>query len=206
MRKFWSEEDVTLLKTHYKDKGAAFCASSLNRTNRAVRDKARKLGIQSNRSRLAKNRELQKGEYSNTLKNSPYTALEPYINNKTKILHRHICGYEWLVTPDVIKSIKNCPVCSLSRDFQDSYLYVVYFNTLSLFKIGITNNWQRRSNEFGETPTLISSEKMNSREEALEVEAFLLDKVEDFKYNSGLLLSGNTETFYGLTNKPKRHY
>jgi hypothetical protein len=196
-RRFWSEKEVNFLKENYPDKGQVYCSKSLNRTERAVRDKARKLGISSNNSRLAKSESLKSGEYSKTLLNTNYTSLEPYVTGKTKILHRHnICGYEWKVTPDDIKVLKGCPQCSLNRDLSGrTYLYFIYFESLNLYKVGITNSWSNRKYEFGETPDLLELEEFATREDALKQENILLDKLSMYMYDSGLLKNGNTETF-----------
>lgn len=197
-RKFWSEEEVNFLKKNYPDKGQSYCSKSLNRTERAVRDKARKLGISSNNSRLAKSESLKSGEYSKTLLNTNYTSLEPYITGKTKILHKHdICGYEWKVAPDDIKVLKRCPHCSsLGRDLAGkTYLYFIYFESLNLYKVGITNSWSKRKNEFGEQAQLLTLDEFPAREDAKLQESILLDKLSMYMYNSGLLNNGNTETF-----------
>ena len=44
-----------------------------------------------------------------------YTVLGEYVNNKTPIMIRHKCGYEWLVTPKNILRAKCCPKCILSK-------------------------------------------------------------------------------------------
>lgn len=197
MRRFWSEEEINFLKENYPNKGQIYCSKSLNRTERAVRDKARKLGISSNNSRLAKSESLKNGEYSKSLLNTNYTSLEPYVTGKTKILHRHnICGYEWKVTPDDIKVLKKCPQCSLIRDLAGkTYLYFIYFEALNLYKIGITNSWSKRKNEFGEKAQLLNLEEFPTRKDAKLQETVLLDKLSMYMHNSGLLNNGNTETF-----------
>lgn len=197
MRRFWSEEEINFLKENYPNKGQIYCSKSLNRTERAVRDKARKLGISSNNSRLAKSESLKNGEYSKSLLNTNYTSLEPYVTGKTKILHRHnICGYEWKVTPDDIKVLKKCPQCSLIRDLAGkTYLYFIYFEALNLYKVGITNSWSKRKNEFGEKAQLLNLEEFPTRKDAKLQETVLLDKLSMYMHNSGLLNNGNTETF-----------
>lgn len=41
-----------------------------------------------------------------------FELLQPYINNSTSILHKHLdCGHEWLVKPSTILSGKGCPKC-----------------------------------------------------------------------------------------------
>ena len=196
-RRFWSEDEIKFLEDNYPERGQEYCSKSLDRTARAVRDKARKLGISSNVSSLAKSKALQNGEYSKSLSKTDYTCLEDYISGKTKILHKHdICGYEWKVTPDDIKILKGCPHCSSIKDVTgETYLYFIYFKELNLYKIGITNNWSKRKYEFGQKVELITLESFKTRETAKKQEQLLLDKLNINMYNSGLLKNGNTETF-----------
>lgn len=198
MRKFWTEEEISFLQENYPNKGSAFCEEKLKRTNRAVRDKARKLGITSNKSRLADSNLLKSGKYSEILKDTEYEALESYVSSKTPILHKHkICGYIWKTTPDNIKAIVGCPNCSSSRNIKDrkTYLYFIYFERLNLYKIGVTVDWDRRKNEFGETPLLITLEEFSTGKDAYKAEKTLKEKIFKHLYNSGILLAGNTETF-----------
>jgi predicted GIY-YIG superfamily endonuclease len=198
MRRYWTEEEVVFLDNNYSLKGAAYCSEKLNRTNRAVRDKARKLGIKSNNSRLADNLVLRSGGYAFSLQGTDYEVLEKYITSKTPILHKHItCGYTWKTSPDNIKVIKGCPNCSLSKDINNikTYLYFIYFSALDIYKIGVTLDWQKRKNEFAYKPELLQIEEFNTRTEALSAEYILKQKLKKYLYNSGELKNGNTETF-----------
>lgn len=48
----------------------------------------------------------------NAIHNNSYTVLQEYKNNKTKILVRHNCGYEFMVKPNSILTEKfNCQSC-----------------------------------------------------------------------------------------------
>lgn len=46
-----------------------------------------------------------------------HIRLEPYMGNKTKILHRHVrCGYEWEIRPDNLMNNPGiCPDCAQSK-------------------------------------------------------------------------------------------
>ena len=69
-----------------------------------------------------------------------YELLEPYINNYTPILHRHIaCGYEWRVAPTSILQGYGCPVCATSgfNPEKPATLYYICINE-KYYKIGIT--------------------------------------------------------------------
>lgn len=43
------------------------------------------------------------------------TALEAYQSAKTKIMHRHSCGFEWEVAPEHIKGGRGCPECKIAK-------------------------------------------------------------------------------------------
>jgi len=198
MRRFWTESDTAFLRTYYPEKGAEYCSTKLDRTNRAVRDKARKLGLTSNKSRLAASSLLKAGEYVESLRSTDYEALEPYATSKTPILHMHkTCGYKWETTPDNIKVISGCPNCSSYANIQDkpTYLYLVYFESLDLYKIGVTLNWNKRKYEFGEKPTLLSLLEFSSGTLAYASEKVLKYKLQKHFVDFGILNSGNTETF-----------
>jgi hypothetical protein len=46
-----------------------------------------------------------------------YEVLEEYVNNNTKILHRHkTCGHEWAIRPhDILHGGYGCPACACSK-------------------------------------------------------------------------------------------
>ena len=54
--------------------------------------------------------------YNTEIKLLGYTTLDPYVNNKTKILHKHLtCGHTWLVRPNDIITGYGCPMCNPSK-------------------------------------------------------------------------------------------
>ena len=120
-------------------------------------------------------------------------VLEQYTNDKTKILHKHkICGYEWLITPNDILRGYSCPKCAGKNANQ---LYYIRFPELNLYKIGITNNFKRRLTEFGYKAELISLKTYDLPEEAYKEEQHILGKLKPYLIDTGILNSGNTETF-----------
>ena len=120
-----------------------------------------------------------------------YEILEPYVGNKIKILHKHLaCGYEWLVKPNDIISGRGCPDCAGRNATK---VYLIFFPELDLYKIGISNNPERRVAEFGYKADIVWVEEYLTHEEAKDREKELLSKVS--LINTGLLKSGNQETF-----------
>ena len=120
-----------------------------------------------------------------------YEVIETYIKDGVKILHRHkTCGHEWLINPSNLLHGYGCPACQYKNAKQ---LYFIYFKDLDLYKVGVTNNYKRRLKQFGYTPKLISLKEYKTPKEAYEEEQYLLSKLP--LVNTGLLNSGNTETF-----------
>jgi len=99
----WTEQDELDLRLGielalpYKE-----LAYILDRTYSSVLHKVSKLGI-SNR--------LTEVEYRNLLPK----GLEPvgvFMDTTTKILHKHSCGYEWLISPSKVLNGRSCPKCA----------------------------------------------------------------------------------------------
>ena len=138
-------------------------------------------------------------EYSSYLKATgiPIQVLEKYINNKIKIKHKCLkCANEWLVSPEKIKYGRGCPKCS-KTGFDSSKpgtLYFIYFEILGLYKIGISNKVENRLKNFGYIPTVLATKEFKVGEGAKVLERLLLKDYKEYTYNSGELISGNTET------------
>lgn len=125
--------------------------------------------------------------------NHDYQVLEPYVNDRTKILHKHVvCGYEWLVRPNDIISRPGCPKCANKNS---RFVYYIYFPELDLYKIGITNNINVRITSFGYKAVLLFAQEYQSGSKAYDIEQELLNQLKPLLINTGLLKSGNTETF-----------
>jgi predicted nucleic acid-binding Zn-ribbon protein len=144
-------------------------------------------------------------EYVELLKDTGYTVLQNYMSNKTPILHRHDCGYEFKVAPqDLLSKHTMCHSCSPKGGFQHNkpgYLYLVKFTYLleTYYKIGITNkddltlrfksDWYK----FNMKPIWIHKFSLGS--DARDEETKILRKYKSFKQDTGLLINGNSETF-----------
>jgi hypothetical protein len=134
---YWTPEEEQFLIENYGDSGAASCADMLNRTFRAVRDRALLLGIKN-------------GERARPLT-----------------------------------------------------VYTCYFPEIDLYKCGITHNWESRSKQFGYEAVLLEFRSFSTEKEAREYEKHLLASNTEYQLNSGLLRSGNTETFTNLKHRPE---
>lgn len=188
----WTDEEVFALKKFYPKYGPQFCGNLLGKTLSAVKMKASRLKIRS--ALLYKDDKV----YNKFLSEHPYEALEPYQGSQVKILHKHLlCGFEWLVSPNNIQRYIGCPGCSKKGSVHscNTYLYFVYFPVLNLYKIGITIDLTQRLKNFGQKAELIEYQEFSSGEEAFLEEQKLKQLLTPYLYNSGRLVSGNTETF-----------
>lgn len=124
--------------------------------------------------------------------------LEDYIDSKTAILHKHeICGNTWKALPNNIKRGHICPECNKGsfKNNVESYIYLIYFTEYDLYKVGITNKLKERLKHFGQIPELIFYLNLKTGKEAKEMEKLWLYNLKSNLINTGLLISGNTETF-----------
>jgi len=125
-------------------------------------------------------------------------VLEPYISYKTKILHKHLkCNFIWNASPCNILNGTGCPVCANSgfQPQKPAVTYCIYFPEHDLYKFGISNNHIQRLKQLGSTPEIIFIRKFELGSEARELEKQWSKNVDHLKINTGLLISGNTETF-----------
>jgi hypothetical protein len=66
-------------------------------------------------------------------------ALEPYVNNCTKILHQCPEGHQWSAIPANIKRGRGCPDCSETAT--DANVFYIWENAddAGVYKVGITS-------------------------------------------------------------------
>jgi len=192
----WTLEETEFLKRFYPKYGKQYCIDILGKTSGSVRSKASRLGLKSSIEGAARNSDAS--GHIKFLEASEYTQIDSYINNSTKILHRHnSCGHEWLVSPNNLQKLVGCPNCSKKgyRENAGTYRYLCYFPALDLYKVGVTVNWEKRKYDFGYPVQLIDLEKFSNGKEAYLEEKTLKEKLSEYMYNSGELKNGNTETF-----------
>ena len=103
----WEEDDIEFLIACV-DAGWAHkdIATELDRNYNSIQNKASRLALVS-KNILKKSTEEYKVQLPKNIK-----VLESYIGAHNKILHKHSCGYIWLVSPSVILSGSNCPECA----------------------------------------------------------------------------------------------
>lgn len=186
----WTTEDDNILSDLIAKKCTAiYIANELGRTENAIRARATKLGLK------FLGLILSNTEFLNNIKNKSIIVLDKYINYRTKLSCKcKNCGYIWKATPQTIIHRGKCPLCSDIKKLA-TYLYLIYFPKIDLYKIGISNNINKRFDSFGFDSKIIILELHNTRHKAYLKEQVWLANIKDLKVNTGLLNSGNTETF-----------
>jgi hypothetical protein len=170
----WSESEVLFLVNNYSNNGPSYCAEKLNKKYESIKSKAGKLGLTKSKLDWAKD-EIQ-FLINNYADKGPIYCAEKL--NRTYDAVTRKASYLGLQA-NTIHSNSNI-------------LYAVYFPDLFLYKVGITNNIDRRVKEFGQPCVILKTQECEPTE-AAELERKLLKSVT--LINTGALNSGNTETF-----------
>ena len=113
-------------------------------------------------------------------------------------MHKHSCGYKWLIRPNDILQGYSCPICAESGFNENipATLYLIKFiNIPNLYKVGISNDYITRLNRLQQPSTIIILKHFDTGLEAKAEEVIWLHNLKNYMYNTGLLKSGNTETF-----------
>jgi len=193
----YTPEEDNLLYEFYPIEGSKICAEVLDRSTDSIRHRAKFLGIKytGESGTLKKAR----AKYLKFLDNSEYSLIDEYTKTHDKLLHRHICGYEWRVRPnDILFGNSGCPSCA-TRGFKSSdpaITYLVHFEALNLYKVGVTSNLTKRFKSFTNKPSLVFYREFSAGRDALKLEKLWLQNIKQLLYNSNELINGNTETFY----------
>lgn len=139
-----------------------------------------------------------------------YRPIEPYLNIRTKILHECPKKHQWFVKPGDILWGYGCPTCSKHGfdPYKSAKLYFFSFehDEITYYKVGITNNsaQKRHSTDWGLLKIKLLWEiEYESGADAREAEKKILQDNKEFLINTGVLRSGNTETFTVYIEPPK---
>lgn len=200
----WSEEELQFLRDSYKSKGLTYCCAMLNRGVSSVKTKASKMG-------LNKRPRYKSFEDKLIALGIDVVPLEGYTNGDTLLLFRCPKGHEFRQRPrSVIERLGKCPTCSTSgfNINKPAYLYLIEFpyNDESLYKLGVTNNtpeYRHASDLKDLKGTVCWKILYESGKDAKDTETYLKNKYRYNQYNTGLLRSGNTETYDIYINKPE---
>jgi len=188
----WTREELQRLKELYPVMGMK-CAPLFGRSEKAVSVQASKHGI----NKIKHTKESIQDSLPEGYK------VMSYINTTASmsVLHKD-CGRTFTVASPTRHLYKNqkftgCPSCKsiIPDDIEltGNKVYLLYFPDLNLYKLGISVNPEQTSKQYGHDAIIIWVETYENYATAKAREDYLLSKVT--KVNTGLLKTGNTETF-----------
>jgi len=155
--------------------------------------------------RVKNNEEYLASLKDNSIKVIP---LERYINMKTKISHKCVCGNEWEVTPRGVLSGNKCG-CRRSYSlrgeayYKDKETVLYYIKIDNLYKIGVTlfktdieSSLKKRFSKRFKDIEILQTEIFKDGSEAFRLEQSIINENWNVRYNGDKILdSGNTELF-----------
>lgn len=177
--KYWDKDDEDFLIENYETFGAQYCAEILNRTVKAIRKKARKCDLsivywtEEELKFLKEHYSNNGGEYCKKALNKSLSSI--YHKAEKLNLYSNIKGTGSLTTP-----------CSL---------YIFWVPSEQLYKVGISSSPNRRVKELGVPAEILFCAEIITRVKAKSLESQVLEKVVDYRENTEVLKSGNSETF-----------
>jgi hypothetical protein len=146
------------------------------------------------------NKRKTQAEYASQVPRD-YAVLGDYVNTDTPIEHQHlVCGLIWSPRPHDVLNGSGCPRCATNNLDMPSVVYHVSFEFDGevFYKLGVTKkekissrfrtDWQKFNMK------VIWKKHFDSGLAAYAYESSLLREYKHLLYNTGLLISGNTET------------
>ena len=190
LTKTWTEKDLTNLIEYAKlGYTSTIIATKLGRTTKSILNMASLKNI-----KLLGNNPKDNNLFKKQVKDK-VIVLEKYINSTTHIKCQCIkCMCIRKPKPNDLIQGTGCPICAINPAIP-KYTYLLYFNTLDLYKIGITNNIPNRRSQLGIKSEVIFSRYFDNGQDAYKLEQKWLENIKLLKVNTSKLRSGNTETF-----------
>lgn len=207
----WSKEEEAILieecknNTMYKD-----IAKKLNKSYGSITQKAFRMGIKNNRIQAKEKWTHERYVEELKLKNSSLIPIETYKGSKVRILHKClICNNEYKSSPKDRLDLRNhgCKFCNRGGNSygigvpknSPAITYLVYISEYDLYKIGVTSKTikeRMNDNKLSESKYEVILERyFKYGSDAMQLEKEWLSSIEEYKINTGLLKTGNTETF-----------
>ena len=201
MNKKWTEDEDNFIIVcckcgwHYAD-----IANELNRSYYSVEHRVRRLLTSNGKATKTTKQYIKELK----IKCPSMICLGTYINNKTPILHKCLkCNKEYNTRPNDKLSGWACKYCGTDNNGggippnKSGITYLVYIPKYDLFKFGITSKSVKermRDNRLSEY-VLILERKFELGINAMNLEKLWKENLKEYLVNTGLLKSGNTETF-----------
>jgi hypothetical protein len=198
--KKWTKDEEDFLKAccergwFYKD-----VANELNRGLDSIKCKAYQLSITTGNKCKKKTTEQYKKELKE--KCPTIICLEEYLGHTIHILHKCLkCDVEYNSTPSDKLAGHGCKNCGLGGDIplnEKGIIYLVYIPKYDLYKIGITaktTQERMRDNRISKYE-LVLEHTFSKGIDAMKLEKVWKENLKEYLVNTGVLRSGNTETF-----------
>lgn len=203
MKKWTKDEDELLtaccaMSWFYKD-----IANELGRGYSSVLHRAHRIKVSNNKAETKTHK-----KYIEELKEKCATVLclEEYKGAHTKILHKCLkCGSIYKSMPASKLQGYACMYCGTNNNSsgipqdKEGITYLVYIPKYDLYKIGITSKTvkerMRDNNIRYSDYELILEHKFDKGIDAIKLEKKWKENLKDYLINTGLLRTGNTETF-----------
>ena len=203
MRKEWIDKDEIELLIAFIEAGYTHreIANELDRTRTSISHKAERLNLKSKNKNL-KTHEQYVAELA--IKNPSIIALERYIDSHTPILHKClVCENESMCKPYSKLAGHTCRPCVAKNNTggeidpdEPAIVYLVDFYEIDIIKPGVTGRTTEiRNNEQCLAYEIIFERHFDTGREAMVLEELWLKNTKHLQVNTGLLKSGNTETF-----------
>lgn len=202
--KAWTNEEIHFLVVCCEQQWTfAEIANELERTTKSVSHKCNKLKLLNG---LSNNINKTTDQYKKELKIKCPTmiCLGEYKTNRIPILHKCLkCDKEYKCTPVYKLQGDGCKYCGTSTNTgnipanKKGITYLVYIPKYDLYKIGVTSKTvkERMSDNRLSEYDLILEHKFDLGKDAIILEKVWKENLKEYLVNTGLLQSGNTETF-----------
>ena len=203
-KKLWTEDEIEFLKIMidqqwlYKD-----IANELDRSRDSIEQKCNRLNISNDFKNTLKTTEKYKEELK--IKCPTMICLEEYKGKHISLNHKClICGIVYKCYPSTKLQGHGCKYCMYNSTggfpiHKEGILYLVYIPKFDLYKFGITSRTvqkRMRDNKLKISDyTLILQLNFVKGIDAVELEAYWKANLKGYLLNTGLLKTGNTETF-----------
>lgn len=179
-RKGWTEKEISFLQENYPERGPQWCADALGRTYTSVSRKTDKLGI------VVTNWTEKELEFLH--KNYPRQGATFCAEALGRTFYSVTRKAERLKLFSSVRGTGNQEA--------PTFFYVVdILCEPDLYKLGITQSVHRRITELGVEVNILKTIEYPNRNEAYKKEREMLEIVNKYLENTGVLANGNTETF-----------
>lgn len=174
----WADNEISFLIENYSLLGPSECAKILSRTVKSVERKGDGLNL-----RIYKIWAL---EEDNIIKNKYPTFCSTELSKEL-----NVSLYSLVNRAHHLNVQKKS---NMDKKNSSGYLYIIYMPNIELYKVGISANPYNRFSSFC-YPVIVKSLIYGNYLEIEKLEKYLLNYILEYKVNTELLPSGNTETY-----------